>query len=343
MSLENKQSVYNDWPIGIKEIDKYKPEFLARGGEHLVYTIPEHPNVVVKASWHKIKDILHHAYTKDFVMTENEIKSYVEENYKEDILKKNLEAGNLQEYFGSKHTLTERRYLMSVPITQEILQRLFQDDYLGRELSENTKNISSVWTHISIQKFTKEAQNPNRLSLCFGGYPEWYPVNLNEYEEITNSLVSGESDKISVGKFLEFQDLSKEKYLSKLVENTSVDESIKDTLIDFIKLAIKYTKEKGQTLALAGEDNVIFYKENSAWTYLLIDAIPIPTEPIYKRAEEIIFNAGDSIIESDKATIFRCLNYVRVINGVAMALNVPDRLSMPKISHDQFLSILKSQ
>ena len=43
--------------INSNEIIKhYKPKFLARGGEHLVYVVDGHPDIVIKASTYKIKD-----------------------------------------------------------------------------------------------------------------------------------------------------------------------------------------------------------------------------------------------------------------------------------------------
>ena len=72
----------------------------------------------------------------------------------------------------------------------------------------------------------------------------------------------------------------------------------------------------------------------------MVDATPVPAELIYSRATEIVSD-GSQMSESDKSMVIRGLNYVRVINGVAMALGVSDRLPMPHMTHDQLMSMLK--
>ena len=39
-------------------VSKYQPKFLAKGGEHIVYKIPGHPELVVKASTRSLKKII---------------------------------------------------------------------------------------------------------------------------------------------------------------------------------------------------------------------------------------------------------------------------------------------
>lgn len=41
--------LFNVSETGHEVVSKFHPEFLARGGEHVIYTVPEHPDVVVKA------------------------------------------------------------------------------------------------------------------------------------------------------------------------------------------------------------------------------------------------------------------------------------------------------
>ena len=340
MGIEKLKSEFDVWPPGIEAVERYHPEFIARGGDHLVYRVPNHPDVVVKASWRKIKDIVHHCYQEDNVMSEEDVRAYAEAEYTHDIAQKNVEAKDLRTYFGSEHTLPERRYLMQVPITAEMLHELYKDDYLDRPLPKAAERVDSVWTHVSVQRYTEAVENQKRLAFCFGNYPEWSHVNHIEYEKITTALLDSNSGQISTEQFLQLQDLSKEKYLTRLVTETETDESLKMALADFVKHAIRYTSEKGQTLALAGEDNVVFYEKGGKWTYLLVDATPVPAELIYNRAAEIVSD-GSQMSESDKPMVVRGLNYVRVINGVAMALGISDRLPMPHMTHDQLMSMLK--
>ncbi|MCX6790402.1 MAG: hypothetical protein NTV60_02635 [Candidatus Kaiserbacteria bacterium] len=339
MGIEKFKSEFDAWPPGVEAVEKYRPEFIARGGDHLVYRVPDHPDIVVKVSWRKIKDIVHHCHQEGNVMSEDDVRAYAESEYTHDIAQKNAEAKDLRTYFGPEHTLSERRYLMQVPITAEMLHELYKNDYLDRPLPKAAEKVDSVWTHVSVQRYTEEAENKKRLAFCFGNYPEWSHVDHADYEKITTALLDSDSGQISTEQFLQLQDLSKEKYLTSLVTEAETDESLKMALTDFIKHAIHYTSEKGQTLALSGEDNVVFYEKDGKWTYLLVDATPVPAELIYNRAAEIV-SGGSQMSESDKSMVVRCLNYVRVINGVAMALGVSDRLPMPHMTHDQLMSVL---
>lgn len=50
---------YDNLPNDHELVERYQPKFLARGGDHLVYEVADHPDVVIKASTFKIKDILY--------------------------------------------------------------------------------------------------------------------------------------------------------------------------------------------------------------------------------------------------------------------------------------------
>lgn len=58
MNPESK-NIYDRLPEDHELVEHYRPMFLARGGDHLVYTVEDHPDVVIKASTFKIKDTLH--------------------------------------------------------------------------------------------------------------------------------------------------------------------------------------------------------------------------------------------------------------------------------------------
>ncbi len=83
-------------------------------------------------------------------------------------------------------------------------------------------------------------------------------------------------------------------------------------------------------MALAGEDNVILYPKGEAWSYLLVDAIPLYSDPILTSAKEALERqkGGEQLGNQDKARITRALNFVRTINGLAAALGMDDRLPL---------------
>jgi hypothetical protein len=50
MNHESEINRYDILPEDHELVLRYKPKFLARGGEHLVYLVDGHPDIVIKAS-----------------------------------------------------------------------------------------------------------------------------------------------------------------------------------------------------------------------------------------------------------------------------------------------------
>ena len=341
MSIENPANVFDALPSDAELISRYKPEFYKRGGDHLVYRVPGHPELVVKASWRKIKDILYECYTKG-ITDEDSMKAYAETYSAGDVWRKNAEARNLWRCFGSNHALQERRYLMQVPISPEILDELFRDDYIGRKLPESARIVRNVWTHVAVQKFSKEAEDPGRLAFSFGNYPENISQDEVNYLKMTHALLEGQ--QVDEKEFLAFQDISSGKFLTRLVECAHTDLGLKEAVIDFVQKAISYVRSNGQILALAGEDNVIFFKKNGSWGYKLIDAMPVPTQLIYKEAQEYLARQPHGTIDKrQRGDLIRSINFARAINGTAAALGIPDRITLPNVSDHLLKQLLGHQ
>lgn len=309
-------------------ISSYKPALLDIGGEHLVFKFPEHPNVVGKVSWVKIKEGI---YTVPMQTADSErlMREHAESKFRHDIVKKNEEVQALRKHFGKQHTLPERRYLCQVPITPELLAELFVNDFRQRELPKHISHQKEVWTHISIQRYAGETQDPERLEFAFGHYPENDNIDMKEYEDLLPALYGMDEGKgFSESRFLALQDQSPNKALSTLLAKAHDNEGLKNAVSDFVRKSIEYAISNGQILALAGRDNVIFNESNEGWTYLLLDAIPVPTDPILIRAEELV-QSSEILTESEREELVRAANFVRTVNGVALSLGVRERLHIP--------------
>ncbi len=333
MSFEAKDSVYNILPTNVDLILRYQPRFFDRGGDHLVYKVPDHPEVVVKASWRKIKDILytcHQLGLKD----EASIAHFVHEQFDNDVAQKNREVRALKRHFGNEHVLSERRCLMRVPVSEQILNELFRNDYLGRTLPEEARYMREAWTHVAVQSYCDEVENPNHLTFSFGLFIEENGVEDREYIQVTNQLINHPHDALSPS-FLQMQDVSSGKFLTKLIDAAQHDSVLKESLADFLRKTISYAQTEMQILALGGKDNVIFFpRDGGKWDYKLIDALPIPDEPILHRFMDDLAQASRNNMKPTKAqrgNIIRVFNFIRVINGAAAALDVNERIELPHI------------
>ena len=333
MSLEMKGKIYDTLPPDAELVLRYQPQFFDRGGDHLVYKVPSHPEVVVKASWRKIKDILfacHELGLKD----ETSIERYVHEQFDKDVAQKNREVRALKRHFGSAHVLSERRCLMRVPVSEQLLDELFRNDYLERAMPEEARHVRQAWTHVAVQSYCSEVEDPNHLTFSFGLFIEENGVEDGEYLKITDQLINHPHDELPPD-FLQMQDVSSGKFLTKLIETAQHDPALKKPLVEFLLKTISYARSDMQILALGGKDNVIFFpKYDGAWDYKLIDALPIPDEPILHRfMDDLALTMCNDMLptKAQRSNIIRVFNFVRVINGAAAALGVNERIELPKI------------
>jgi len=163
-------NVYDNLPVDHELVEHYKPIFLARGGDHLVYEVEDHPDVVIKTSTFKVKDILSENAERGESLGSL---SEVERNkLQTEVDEKNQQIRNLRQYFGKKHTLTEKRFLMKVPVSKMVLDEIFNDDWKNRLTPEGVESLKEVWSVAIVQKKTEEIENPDHLSLYSGGFLE---------------------------------------------------------------------------------------------------------------------------------------------------------------------------
>lgn len=332
MNPEKGQSNYDKLPEDHDLILSYKLRFLNRGGEHLVYTVDSHPDVVIKVSTYKIKDSVLKITKREQIDNET-LKLEAEDEYVDEIKRKNEEIRNLRNFFGKEHTLKERRYLMKVPVTYELLTEIFANDHFKRPLPETAKNIKEVWTHVVVQEYTKAPEDPDKISLTYGFFIENDSPNPQQYQEITNSIIDPNSSDFDKNKFLNLQDHSKNKSLSQLIALSENDKQLREQLISFVITSIKYAENTGQILALAGEDNVLFCKEDDTWNFVLLDAIPNSPDPIFQIVKDLGQKLSQSInLDYEEIEYLkRGINFVRIINSLAIILGLSERLKLPNV------------
>ena len=234
-------------------IEHYQPRFLGMGGDHLVYEVGGHPDVVIKASTYYIKDILLGEKTKDLVATE--------------ILIKNDQIRELRAFWGKKHTVPERRYLMRVPISKDLLDEIFKNDWLRRVPPNGYESLKEVWTSVIVQEKVPEINNPEHKSFSFGGFVEDELENIDQvqYEKLNHTFITHETvlNEEDLNLFFNLQDSPKTHHLKDLIKQAESDNELKEMLKKFVLQAIDFAIKTGNILALAGENNVIFYKKDN--------------------------------------------------------------------------------
>ncbi len=328
MPIESEQP-YDNLPSDNELVKHYRPKFLARGGDHLVYEVAGHPDVIIKASTFKIKDILTSNAENNLPL--NSFSGDIKIEIEKEIADKNAQVKQLRKYFGEKHTLTERRYAMQVPVTKELLDEIFKDDWKNRTTPQGLEGVQEAWSSVIVQERADEVNDPDHLGLYFGGFLEEREYDQDEYKKLNEALIKSDTQSDEdIGRFLKLQDSPETHALQDMLTRAETAPDLKETLKELIVKMISYAEETGNILALAGKDNIILYQKNDKWNYLLVDALPIHNEPVFIDAQKIIhkFASGEKITKHEKTLLMKAMNFTRTINGLSASLGVPHRLNL---------------
>ncbi len=293
-------------------VKKYQPKFLARGGEHIVYDIPGHPDVVAKVEVESIK-------SPNFISPDDT------EKIDELLAQKRTRFLKMKSIFGANHVLAERVFFMKVPVTDSVRKWVFE----GRVPDTiKTDDVKETWAIVKIQHRALELQNQERSGIV-GSYVEYRDPNLDAYRRITSALL--EEDASAVFTREEFADLAGSP-LKELLEKADTDPLLTETLKDFVVKTIIYTKETGEMLDCAGFDNVpVWQEKDGTWNYRLVDAL----YPGYQAEKKIDFarkalemaSRGEKLDDEHFFPLLNMVNFTRLINGLAERLGIVERIS----------------
>ena len=257
---------------------KYQPKFLAKGGEHIIYEIPEHPDIVVKAETGLLEKIIEwnaeHGLPIDALP--EEFKPRIHKYLKQEATRHQ----ELKKYFGADHVPSQKEFLVKIPITKSILNALYENN--------PPATTNEAWSVVMVQKRVDALNDPNRLSII-SGYVEYgkTPEDLNN--QATEHFVFGKNlkKKIEKEKLFEIQTHSNLKILLEKSEN---DKNLKKSLKELVEKIISYTEKTGEIFDLAGQDNILLSQKDGKWTYTLVDTQ---------------FSCEGKMIEKAKATLDR--------------------------------------
>lgn len=305
-----------DHPI----VQKYQPKFLARGGEHVIYDIPGHPDIVVKVETETMRKIQSNNVEKGLPLggMDPELLPHVTEfmqTYKE-------RQRMLVEHFGREHTLSVRQALMKVPVTEQLLTALHDG-----VPPVGTGDIKEAWAIVRVQKRAQECVDPTHVTVM-SGYAENRHTDPDAYKHVTDALVECDPD----AKFTdeEYRSLLY-KPMPELLDTLAQDPALAATLKDFVERTIEYAKATGEMLDLAGRDNVTVFKKDDSWNYRLVDALyPGDGTQTLDAASAAITKAanGEVLHDGEMSVILNAINFARTINGLALKLGVRQRITL---------------
>lgn len=301
--------------------EKYQPKFLKSGGQHLVYTIPDHPKIVFKVRY----DVLE-KYLPQYRVAEPSDRSAIEKRLfaHTDLEKEKLTR--MEKYFGKEHMVRERLNVMKLPFSESLLRDILQEKAFA---VENETIEFPVLTRIQ----EKLEIDPSRVLDICAGYAE---KNIPEDEESKRSYREGSERWVlngSSGGFFDvrlFEKSQRSPSLNRLIPHALSRPELRAALEDFLKKAIAYGMETGEILDLAGSNNVIVAEENGTVKYTIVDGVyPGNDRRALKRGYEALLKGGvqkEDLDPDEMAILSDTLNYVRSINGMAEALGLEERI-----------------
>lgn len=313
-------------------VSRYQPKFLAKGGEHIVYEVPEHPNIVVKVSTGPLKKVIdwnaEHGQPIDSLPAE--LESRARDYLKEETARYQL----LKKYFGADHVPSQKEFLVKVPITQEILNALYE----GNPPATTTE----AWSVVMVQKRVEALNDPERLAIV-AGYAENDEVSKDLYDQTTEHFIFGKNaeEKIEKEKFLEIQSHND---LKALLEKSEGDENLRESLKELLEKIITYTEETGEIFDLAGQDNIVLSQKDGKWTYALVDTrYPGESKMVEKAKIALLkLSVGSEIDEHEKNVLLNIFNFVRTVNGLAEQMGTQKRINIvPEGMTQEQLDFLK--
>jgi len=313
-------------------VSKYQPKFLAKGGEHIIYDIPDHPDIVVKVRTASIKKVLEwnveHGQPLDSLPAEIEPRAceYLKE-----------EAGRYQQlkkYFGAEHVPSQKEFLVKIPITEDILNALYD--------GKTPATTNEVWSVVMIQKRVEALSDPERLAIV-AGYAEQENVPEDLYNQATQHLVFGKNpeQKFEKEKFLEIQSHND---LKALVEKSYDDENLRETLKDLVEKIVSYTEDTGEIFDFAGQDNIVLSQKDGKWNYVLVDTrYPGESKMVDKAKIALLkLSVGNEIDEHEKNVLLNIFNFVRTVNGLAEQVGAQKRINIiPEGMKEEAMDFLK--
>ncbi len=313
-------------------VSRYRPKFLAKGGEHIVYEVPEHPDIVVKVSTDPLKKIID--WNAEHGRPVDSLPAELEPRIREYLKSETARYQLLKKYFGADHVPSKKEFLVKVPVTQEVLNALYEGNPPAA--------TKEAWSVVMVQKRIEALNDPNRLAVV-AGYAENNEVPKDLYDKATEHFVFGKNpeEKIEKEKFFEIQSHDD---LKALLARSESDESLRESLQELIEKAITYTEETGEIFDLAGQDNIVFSQKDGRWTYSLVDALyPGESKAVEKAKIALLkLSAGSEIDEHEKNLLLNVFNFVRTINGLAELMGVQKRISIvPEGMTQERLDFLK--
>lgn len=300
-------------------IEKYKPVFLARGGEHLVYAIPSHPEIVAKVSLDTVEVMMRWNELHENPL--DDMSSELMAHAREYIAREGERYAIMKGFFGADHVVSQKKFPIKIPFSEIRKMHRFNE--------EVPDAIKDVWGIMTIQKKVVGLADPSHLSLV-AGYAE-RSKNLSEgvYKKVTDHLI-GDVDRDVPLREEQFLDVQSGASLKRLFVVMREDGELRDVVREIITKILDYAENTNEIIDLAAQDNLSIYRKDGRWTYALIDTLYSGQHNMLGLTRDIVDKlvAGHVLDGQEENILLNAVNFTRTVNGIAEQLSLKGRISL---------------
>jgi hypothetical protein len=308
---------------------KYKPQLISHGGDNIVFDIQD-SRYVAKVSYKALQLLVERNLSRN--LPANSIEGTTASAIRRYFESESTRFRALRSYFHSQHVPKQIKRLCSVPLNHKLQSMLFHGDHRNA--------VRCFPAVVTIQDKVIGVGSKGSVDIC-SGYAEQGgpPPDPSRYKQVTSQLLAGH--EVDIGNVFLIQPM-----LQHVIRTLWNDPIFKETVRSFIVSAVRYSNETGETLDLAGSNNVFISKNASGYTCTLLDALYPGTSKLLPQFKEILsrVDAGETITSSEYGVILNTINYVRTINVLAQVTNVTERIVLFESPEDaakiDFLALL---
>lgn len=289
-------------------IEHYEPQFLGEGGNHIVFSSPKHPTVVVKVDKGLLKKTEDYLAQRHIDTPDAELLQYAQTFM--DQYRSRVEE--LKAFFPPLSVLNERLFFTQIPLPDE-------------RKNDGTRTVKEKmgWGIVRVQD--RIPTDFDHVVSLDSPYPEKRKVDQRDpvrYWKTTEALLKGEDCDTTDCSWIQPR-------LQFYIGRAANDPIFRSALTDFLERAITFTEKTGQLLDLVGGDNLVFLHTASArsWRFLLVDVLPTRALTASDALDALQrFKQGEEFNQEIRSKILNGLHWTRCINGLASGLGMPQRI-----------------
>lgn len=338
-------------PFDVSDIEhdlvtQYKPKYVGRGGEQIVYAAADHPDSVIKVSSMMLKQIVDS--NRQGGLPADSLTDTAKRSAEDIIKTDNERFQKLLHYFGKERTLNQKKYLLRVPVNQSILDALYKGDIA------NVPNITEAWSIATVQQRAKELEDSHFSLLSSGSHmssESGDPERDDAYRKTLEALLKPTEGNAVFDKE---SFLSLYPHLVPVLDSASTSEDFRNVLTDLVTRSVSYSKGTGEILDIFGKDNLVFHTKNGRWNYRLLDVLTAnggdTTTVIEDTKSAFTKLATGSVLDiRDQSFLLDGIRYAGCINGLATYLGLDSEQFIELIPQEHLgksldlLSVLKGE